>query len=50
MQVLRPYWLFSQTQTIGSFMTAAMLSDSWNAPMLAAASPKKQTTTESFFR
>src|SRR3954465_9768566 len=39
------YWLFSQTNTTGAFQTAAMLSASWNAPMLVVPSPKKQTLT-----
>jgi hypothetical protein len=29
----------------GSFQSCAMLSDSWKAPWLTAASPKKQTVT-----
>jgi len=37
------YWLFSQTNTMGSFQTEAMFSDSWNSPSAAAPSPKKHT-------
>ena len=40
-----PYWLFSQTNTTGSSQSAARFSASWNAPSLAAPSPKKQTAT-----
>ena len=40
-----PYWLFWQTNTTGRFHTAARLSDSWKAPMLAAPSPKLATVT-----
>ena len=39
------YWLFSQTNTMGSFQTEAMFSDSWNSPSAAAPSPKKHTVT-----
>ena len=39
------YWLFSHTNTTGAFQTAAMLSASWNEPMLVVPSPKKQTAT-----
>ena len=39
------YMLFSQTNTTGSFQTAARLSDSWKAPMLVVPSPKKATAT-----
>ena len=39
------YWLFSQTKTMGSFHTDAMLSASWNSPSAAAPSPKKHTVT-----
>src|SRR2546421_267925 len=43
------YWLFSHTNTTGSFQMAAMLSPSWNAPLLLAPSPKKATLTRSDF-
>src|ERR1017187_9433560 len=39
------YQLFSHTNTTGSRHTAARLTASWNAPMLVAPSPKKQTVT-----
>ncbi len=39
------YWLFSHTKITGSFQTTAVLSASWNAPMLVVPSPKKQTAT-----
>ncbi len=39
------YRLFSQTNTVGSFHTAAKLSASWKAPMLVVPSPKKATAT-----
>ena len=42
-----PYLLFSQMKTTGSFQIAARLTASWNAPSLAAPSPKKLTTTRS---
>jgi hypothetical protein len=37
--------LFSQTNSTGSFQTAAMFKVSWKAPMLVAPSPKKATAT-----
>src|SRR5487761_477668 len=43
--VYSPYRLFSQTNITGSFITEAMLSDSWKAPILAAPSPKKVIAT-----
>ena len=39
------YWLFSHTNRTGSRQTAARFTASWNAPMLVAPSPKKQTVT-----
>ncbi len=39
--------LFSQTQTIGSFQTAACSAASWKVPRAAAPSPKKIATTRS---
>ena len=45
--VCSPYWLFWQTNTTGSFHTAAMFRASWKAPMLLAPSPKLTTVTRS---
>ncbi len=45
MAVPIPNRLFSTTYTTGSFQSAAMFSDSWNAPMFTAASPKKTSVT-----
>jgi hypothetical protein len=39
--------LFSHTKITGSESTAAIFAASWNAPMLAAPSPKNETATES---
>ena len=36
-------WLFSQTNSTGSFQMLAMFSPSWNAPLLTAPSPKNAT-------
>src|SRR5512132_4022154 len=44
------YWLFSHMKMMGSFQTAARLSDSWTTPWLEAPSPKNATTTRSVFR
>src|SRR6218665_1900815 len=44
-EVDMPYWLFSHTNTTGSFQRAAMFRLSWKAPSLFAPSPKKQATT-----
>ena len=38
-------WLFSQTNTTGSFQMLAMLSPSWKEPLLTAPSPKNATAT-----
>src|SRR5919202_1799333 len=38
-------WLFSQTNTAGTFHSCARLSDSWNVPMFVAPSPKNATAT-----
>jgi hypothetical protein len=35
-----PHWLFSQTETSGSFQILARLSASWKAPWWMAPSPK----------
>src|SRR3546814_20363376 len=43
--VCSAYWLFWQRKTTGSFQTDAMLSASWNAPILLAPSPKLATAT-----
>ena len=45
-----PYRLFSQTKMTGSFQSEAKFTASWNAPVLAAPSPKKQTTHWSVLR
>jgi hypothetical protein len=42
-----PYRLFSITKTTGAFQAAAMLSDSWNVPMLVAPSPQNARATAS---
>jgi hypothetical protein len=44
-EVYSMYRLFSQTNSTGSFHTAARLRASWKAPMLVAPSPKKATAT-----
>ena len=36
-------WLFSQTNSTGSFQIAARFSPSWKAPLLTAPSPKNAT-------
>ena len=40
-----PYRLFVMMNTTGAFQRAAMLSASWNVPMLVAPSPKKLSAT-----
>ena len=40
-----PYRLLVMMNTTGVFQTAAMLSDSWNVPMLVAPSPKNVSAT-----
>ena len=42
-------WLFSQTNSTGSFQMLAMFSPSWNAPLLTAPSPKNATATRPVF-
>lgn len=43
------YWLFSHTKTTGSFQMAAIFRLSWKLALLAAPSPKKETTTLPLF-
>ena len=38
------HWLFSQTNSTGSFQVTARLTDSWKMPSQAAPSPKKTAT------
>ena len=38
-------WLFSQTNSTGSFQMLARFSPSWKAPLLTAPSPKNATAT-----
>ncbi len=45
MRVPMPYWLFTTTNTTGSFQSAAMFMDSYSTPWLSAPSPKKATLT-----
>ena len=42
-------WLFSQTNSTGSFQMLAMFSPSWKAPLFTAPSPKNATATRSVF-
>ena len=49
MRVYSPYTLLSITKMTGSFQIAAKFSDSWNAPIFVAASPKSATPTFFFF-
>ena len=38
-------WLFSQTNTAGTFQSCARFSASWKVPMFVAPSPKKASAT-----
>ena len=39
------HWLFSHTNTTGSFLTEAKFIDSWKTPSSVAPSPKKLTAS-----
>src|SRR3972149_883802 len=49
MRVPMAYWLFSHTNSTGSFHTEAMFMVSWNVPWLLAPSPRKQMAIWSVF-